>query len=130
LFVVFLLLSFFFQGKLPFYKISNCSIQFILGLVSLTLLVGGYIYFLRLRFKKTFATLRNYNLQQDIYLDKKKEFYTVAVGGFFAGFIQGTLGLGAGTCTMMVLLSFGIDSTVASATSGYQILFTGSASLA
>lgn len=76
-----------------------------------------------------FAAFRKYKIIQDIYLDQKKEFFTVSVGAFFAGFIQGILGLGAGTCIMMVMMSFGIDTTVASATSGYQILFTGSASL-
>lgn len=56
-------------------------------------------------------------------------FYKVAVGSLAAGFIQGTLGLGGGTFIMMVLLAFNVDTTVASATSGYQILFTGLASL-
>lgn len=53
----------------------------------------------------------------------------MAIGALIAGFIQGTLGLGGGTCIMMILLSFNLDTTVASATSGYQILFTGAASL-
>ena len=53
----------------------------------------------------------------------------MALGALAAGFIQGTLGLGGGTCIMAVLLSYCLDYTVASATSGYQILFTGSSSL-
>lgn len=117
------------QGKLSFYQISKCSALFIFGLVGLAILTVGYMYWLRLRFKKSFAAYRKYNIPQDIFLDQNKEFFTVSVGAFIAGFIQGTLGLGAGTCIMMILMSFGIDTTVASATSGYQILFTGSASL-
>lgn len=54
----------------------------------------------------------------------------VCAGGFAAGTIQGLLGMGCGTCIMMVLLSFPMVSTSASATSGYQIFFTGAASLA
>jgi uncharacterized membrane protein YfcA len=53
----------------------------------------------------------------------------ISAGAFAAGAIQGLLGMGCGTCIMMVLLSFPIASTSASATSGYQILFTGAASL-
>lgn len=51
------------------------------------------------------------------------------MGSLLSGFVQGTLGMGGGTFTMMVLLSFHLESTAASATSGYQILFTGLASL-
>ena len=43
--------------------------------------------------------------------------------------MQGTLGVGSGTCIMAVLLAYKIDPRVASATSGYQIFFVGSASL-
>ena len=50
-------------------------------------------------------------------------------GGFFAGLIQGVLGVGSGTCIMATLLHLSINSTSASATSGYQILFIGLASL-
>ena len=76
-----------------------------------------------------YAPYRKYSIPQDVYLDQPRAFNTVVIGSFAAGFIQGTLGLGAGTCIMMVLLSFSIDPTVASAISGYQILFTGAASL-
>lgn len=62
-------------------------------------------------------------------MDGTKEFLSVAAGAFAAGLIQGILGMGCGTCIMMVLLSFPIHPSSASATSGYQILFTGSGSL-
>lgn len=53
----------------------------------------------------------------------------MAFGALIAGFIQGLLGMGAGICLMMVMLSFPIDPTSAAATSGSQYLFTGGASL-
>jgi len=53
----------------------------------------------------------------------------VCAGGFAAGAIQGILGMGCGTCIVTMLLSFPIAPTSAIATSGYQILFTGAASL-
>lgn len=62
-------------------------------------------------------------------LDQSKEFFSVAAGALIAGLVQGILGMGCGTCIMLVLLTLQMDSTAASATSGYQILFTGSASL-
>lgn len=43
--------------------------------------------------------------------------------------MQGTLGLGAGTFLMAVMLSLNINLRVAAATSGFQTLFTGSAAL-
>lgn len=53
----------------------------------------------------------------------------MVVGAFAAGFIQSILGVGCGTCIMMVLLAFNMNTTSASATSAYQILFTGAAAL-
>jgi uncharacterized membrane protein YfcA len=53
----------------------------------------------------------------------------MAMGGFGAGFVQGTLGVGAGTFLMTVMLSSPIHAQAAAATSGFQILFTGSAAL-
>lgn len=79
--------------------------------------------------KSTYSLYRKFDIDQEIYLDNIKQFFLISSGAFLAGLIQGILGLGCGTCIMMVLLSFPIHSTAASATSGYQILFTGSASL-
>lgn len=45
------------------------------------------------------------------------------------GTAQGILGMGSGNCIMIVLYSFSINPRVVSATSGYQILFTGAGSL-
>lgn len=49
--------------------------------------------------------------------------------GITAGLVQGVLGLGAGSCIMAFLLMTPINTTSASATSAYQILFIGSAAL-
>jgi uncharacterized membrane protein YfcA len=129
IFIGFELLSFLVQGKLSFYQVDKCSALFALGLVVLTALTAGYLHWLRRRFKLRFKKFREYRIEQDVHLDHRRSFYKMALGALAAGFIQGTLGLGAGTCIMMVLLSFNLDTTVASATSGYQILFTGGASL-
>lgn len=51
------------------------------------------------------------------------------LGGFFAGFVQGGLGIGSGIFIMAVTMSLPITPASASATSGYQILFIGAASL-
>lgn len=53
----------------------------------------------------------------------------MVLGALAAGFIQSLLGVGCGTCIVMVLLAFSMNTTAASATSAYQILFTGGASL-
>lgn len=59
----------------------------------------------------------------------KKTFWKLVVGALGAGFVQGTLGVGAGTFLMAVLFTTALNPRAASATSGYQILFTGSAAL-
>jgi uncharacterized membrane protein YfcA len=51
------------------------------------------------------------------------------LGGFAAGFVQGCLGIGSGIFIMAVTMSLPITPAAASATSGYQILFIGAASL-
>jgi uncharacterized membrane protein YfcA len=62
-------------------------------------------------------------------LSDVKSFKKIIFGAFAAGFIQGTIGVGAGTFLMLVLLGFPIDPRAAAATTGYQILFTGSGAL-
>lgn len=69
------------------------------------------------------------NIEQEIHLNKDKEFKLIVLGGFLAGIVQGILGVGSGSCIMAVLLMTPINTTSASATSGYQILFIGLAAL-
>ena len=117
------------QGKLPFYHINHCSPWFFVGIALLLVVTLGYLRLLFSQMNKLFAKYRLYNIEQEIYLDGKSEFFKIAGGGFAGGFIQGFLGMGCGTCLMMIMTSFPIYSTSASATSGYQYLFTGGASL-
>jgi uncharacterized membrane protein YfcA len=56
-------------------------------------------------------------INQEIDLGKARNFWKLFVGGFGAGFVQGTIGVGAGTFLMMVLLEMPIDSRSAAATS-------------
>lgn len=49
--------------------------------------------------------------------------------GFLAGLIQGILGVGSGSTMMSFLLTTPINTTSASATTGYQVLFIGMAAL-
>jgi uncharacterized membrane protein YfcA len=62
-------------------------------------------------------------------MEDTRYFWKLVLGGFSAGFIQGTLGVGAGTLLMSVLLGFPLNAMSAAATSGYQILFIGSGAL-
>ena len=128
-FLVFEFISFLFQGKLPFYSVEKCSAWYPIGIAAIALVTLFYIYLLRMRFRKLFATYWRCNIIQEVELDQSRKFYSVIAGAFVAGLVQGILGMGCGTCIMLVLLSMEMDSTAASATSGYQILFTGSASL-
>lgn len=129
IFIVFEFISFLVQGKLPFYSVEKCTVFYPLGIAALVVIAVGYIYWLRIRFRKVFGTYRRYNITQEVELDQAKQFFSVALGALIAGLVQGILGMGCGTCIMLVLLTLNMDSTAASATSGYQILFTGSASL-
>ncbi len=51
------------------------------------------------------------------------------MAGFLAGFVQGILGVGSGSTMMSFLLTTSINTTSASATTGYQVLFIGMAAL-
>lgn len=62
-------------------------------------------------------------------LTDKLNFAIIAGGGFFGGFLQGIIGLGSGNMMIASLLYVGIDARVVGATSGYQIVFIGMASL-
>lgn len=62
-------------------------------------------------------------------LDNDRVFLFMVAGSLFGGCIQSILGVGCGTCIVLVLLMFSVNTSAASATSAYQILFTGGASL-
>lgn len=117
------------QGKLPMYDVSRCSVWFPLGVILLLAVTAGYLFVLKKYMNKVYAKYRKYHIEQEVYLDGKAAFAKIAIGGFAGGFVQGFLGMGCGTCLMVVMLMFPMDSTSAAATSGYQILFTGLGSL-
>lgn len=108
---------------------DKCSLNFPLGLCTLFLIVLVYLFLVRKIINRVYAQYRRLQIDQEIYLDGQKEFFCIISGAFAAGTAQGILGMGSGTFIMMTLLSFPISSTVASATSGYQILFAGTGSL-
>jgi uncharacterized membrane protein YfcA len=58
-------------------------------------------------------------------LSIQKNFMIVSSAGFFAGILQGILGVGSGTFIMGVFVTLNLHPLVAAATSGYQILFIG-----
>ena len=92
------------------------------------MLTVTYLYFARNKLRRQYKLYRKFGIKFDIDLCKKKVFLMISIGGLMAGLVQGILGVGSGTFIMLVLLSYNIDPRVASATSGYQIFFIGSAS--
>jgi uncharacterized membrane protein YfcA len=64
-----------------------------------------------------------------IKLNDKMNFAIIASGGFVGGVLQGVIGLGSGNMMIAALLYVGLDARVTGATSGYQIVFIGMASL-
>ena len=70
-FIVFELLSMFAQGKLPFYDINHCSPWFFVGILLLLGVTLGYLKLLFVQMNKVLAKYRQYNIEQEIYLDGK-----------------------------------------------------------
>ncbi len=76
-----------------------------------------------------FQQYKKVKFNVEIDLEDRKTFWRLVLGALGAGLVQGTLGVGAGTFLMAVLLASPLHPRVAAATSGYQLLFTGSAAL-
>ncbi len=95
----------------------------------LVLLTFGYIKYIHKYLKKKFDTYERLHIQQEIMLNKNKNFNFILVAGLLAGCVQGILGLGSGSCMMIFLLTTSINAASASATTGYQVLFIGLAAL-
>ena len=66
----------------------------------------------------------------EVPLDQMKKYLLVCLGGFIGGFNGGAFGIGGSTTMIFSLLYLDIEPAVVSATVGFQILFTGLASLA
>ena len=116
------------QGKFPFYEVKICSLQYFGGLVFLLLVTLAYLFFVRYTLRKRFTEYNRLGILVNLDLSLLKEFSLIALGGFSAGMIQGILGVGSGTFIMAIFLTFNLNPRVASATSGFQVFFIGSAS--
>lgn len=75
------------------------------------------------------TTYQKIGYKYSIKLNDKLNFAIIAGGGFVGGLLQGVIGLGSGNMMIAALLHVGIDARVTGATSGYQIVFIGMASL-
>lgn len=62
-------------------------------------------------------------------LNKDKEFNFFLIAGMLAGLVQGILGLGSGSTMMIFFFMTPINTSSASATTGYQVLFIGLSAL-
>lgn len=79
--------------------------------------------------KKRFAFYKLINYEYTTDVAKPQNFIYLVLGGFLGGFSSGLIGLGAGNIMIIFMGLVGVQMKVASATSGYQIMFIGSASL-
>ena len=79
--------------------------------------------------KRRFAHYRLINYEFTTDVSKPQNFIFLILGGVLGGFSSGLIGLGAGNIMIIFMGLVGVQIKVASATSGYQILFIGSASL-
>ncbi len=129
MFIGFEFLVFFVQGKIPYLEFNKCSIFYIFGLSLLTFVTGAYLFLVKRQMIPKFSQYQLIKFPTEVDISNQTVFFKIILGGFGAGLVQGTLGVGAGTFEMTVLLALNVDSRVAAATSGYQILFTGSAAL-
>jgi uncharacterized membrane protein YfcA len=126
-FVAFEALLFLVQGKFSFFTFGQCDWEYPVGIVILAIVTFTYLLFVKKYLHRNMNDYSWVEYPMDIKLNDSKKFWLVCLGGLGAGFIQGILGVGSGTSIMAVLLALGIPPTVASACSGYQVFFIGSA---
>ena len=72
---------------------------------------------------------REIGYNYEVPLDQMNKYMLVCLGGFIGGFNGGAFGIGASTTMIFSLLYLDIAPSVVSATVGFQITFTGLASL-
>lgn len=128
IFASFELMSLLVQGKL--YPFKLCTPWFFGGLfISFMTLFSIFLvlhyYFLR----KRFLFYQKIQYKYPVDLSVPKNYILLSLGGLLGGFSSGLLGLGCGHIMILFMGIIGVQPKVASATSGYQILFIGSASL-
>jgi hypothetical protein len=127
-FVVFEVLSLFSQGKFML-RFGFCTWIFCVSFGAFCLLVIGYmiiVYRLTCKKLKYYKTI---GYHYDVKLNKVQNYMILVCGGFIGGLLQGIIGVGSGNMMVWAMLVIGIDPKVTTATSGYQIVFVGAASL-
>lgn len=125
---MFEVLSLICQGKL-FFDYGICTWMFGLSFTILCLIVIGYMAFIYHIIVKRLRYYRRIKYQYDLKLDHFRNFGIVLMGGFIGGFLQGIIGDGSGSAMVAAMLLVGAEPDVTSATSGYQIVFVGAASM-
>lgn len=64
----------------------------------------------------------------EVDLSNHRNFITLCIGGTLAGFTTGVIAAGCGHILILFMLSLGVNPKIASATSGYQVMFIGASS--
>jgi hypothetical protein len=115
------------QGKIV--RFSFCSWYFAVSFVCLCI---AFFFYLFVIYKITCSQMAYYEKIGYNYgfpLGQTKIICIIAAGGIVGGLLQGIIGLGSGHCMVGSLLYLGLNPKVASATSGYMIVFIGLSSL-
>jgi len=96
----------------------------VLTLIYIIYVIGMYFYAQR---KMTY--FRKIQYQYDYNIDNVKFYAVSCLGGFLGGFNGGVFGVGSSTTIIFTLLFLDIEPVVASATVGFQVVFSGLGSL-
>jgi hypothetical protein len=96
-FLGFELLVFFVQGKIPYLEFNKCSLYYILGLVLLTFVTATYLFMVKRQMIRKFQNYQIAKFPYGLDIPNNHVFFRLILGGFGAGLVQGTLGVGAGT---------------------------------
>ena len=121
------MLSFLAQGKIVHFTI--CQIYYPIGVSVLTLVFLGFDFGMYSYTCKKMRWFREIGYYYPIPLEQKPKYLLICLGGFIGGFNGGPFGIGASTTMIFSLLYLDIEPAVVSATVGFQITFTGLASL-
>ena len=79
--------------------------------------------------RKRFIHYKNIGYKVTVDISGKRNFLYLVLGGFLGGISSGLIGLGSGDLMIIFMGLVGVPTKIASATSGYQIVFIGGSSL-
>ena len=121
-------MALFVQGKL--YKFKECAVWFfvLLFIVFFAIFIGFLIAYFRF-LKKRFTFYKKIKYTFEIDLSESRNYIYLCLGGLLGGFSSGLIGVGSGHIMILFMSFIKVQTKVASATSGYQILFVGASSL-